>query len=103
MKTKAIKTNRNTWSEQELEVLKQSVLNASKPSIGITEAAKKLGRTVNACGFKFYTAVKPYLNSHKSSNSSNPIKELTNLMPSKTLSFDIKSFTIVDGKLIIEI
>ena len=51
-------TDRNLWSSQEEAKLLSLVNKAEVKTEGIREAAKKLGRTVNACSYKYYSGLK---------------------------------------------
>lgn len=51
---KTSKVNRNVWSRTEISVLFNSVESAVNARAGLVEAAKKLGRSVQACSYKYY-------------------------------------------------
>lgn len=88
------KINRNHWSNEELATLHQCVHQAKKVNTGLANAAKKLGRTQAACTFKYYktnTAV----------TSAAVAPKMHNVV--QTLTFKIKSWSIEDGQLKVEI
>lgn len=84
------KVNRNHWSQDELVTLHQCVEQAKKKTVGLANAAKKLGRTYGACMFKYYRADKPVQGTNK-------------VLSTSTLTFKIKSWSIEDGNLKVEI
>ena len=88
------KINRNHWSQDELTTLYQCVGQAKRKTVGLSNAAKKLGRTYGACMFKYYktnTAV----------TSAAVAPKMHSVV--QTLTFKIKSWSIEDGQLKVEI
>lgn len=84
------KINRNHWSQDELTTLYQCVEQAKRKNVGIANAAKKLGRTYGACMFKYY-------------KSDKPVHGTNTVLTTSTLTFKIKSWSIEDGQLKVEI
>lgn len=89
---KKSKTNRNAWSQEEIQLLVNTVNTASKRTKGFMQASAKLGRSAMACSVKYYDVV-----------NSVPAKNAKMHSTNSTLSFKIKSWSIKDGELIVEI
>lgn len=87
------KINRNHWSHEELATLHQCVGQAKKKTTGFSNAAKKLGRTYGACMFKYYKSDTAVISSESTTKA-----HITH-----TLTFKIKSWSIEDGQLKVEV
>ncbi len=89
---KSRKVNRNAWSAQELETLMDCVNNARTIGKGIKSAAIVLGRTAAACNFKYYTC-----------GGRTVAMKATKVQDTAILTFKIKSWSIDNGQLKVEI
>ena len=89
---KKSKTNRNAWSQEEIQLLVNTVNTASKKAKGFMQASAKLGRSAMACSVKYYSIADSVPQKNTKMHSTN-----------STLSFKIKSWSIKDGELIVQI
>lgn len=96
--TKASKNN-TRWTKSERRTMLDKLASYSKPTLGFKEVATALGRTPEAVSWQYYNSIKKYTKKRAVQTAMNKVTK-TNILK---LEFDIRSISINNNKLILEI
>lgn len=91
--------NNVRWTKSERKTMLDKLSTYSKPTLGFKEVASALGRTPEAVSWQYYNAIKKYSKKRAVQTAMDKVTK-SNILK---LEFDIRSMSITNNKLILEI
>lgn len=91
--------NNVRWTKSERKTMLDKLASYSKPTLGFKEVASALGRTPEAVSWQYYNSIKKYTKKRAVQTAMDKVTK-TNILK---LEFDIRSISINNNKLILEI